>query len=262
MSLGEKIKLNRTRLKLKQEDLGKRLHVSRQTISNWEVGRSYPDIESLIALSDMFDLSLDKLLKEDINMISSLKKRPLGEVSYISFMISLTIGGIITAIVDMALNHTLTWSLIVLAACLLSGTFITVFKHTSSYYLIKASISVFIPGIILFWSIYLAIPTLNFIRMLQIGTFWFIFFILIVCLIELSKIRFWNLLMIITLISIPLELVAEILVDETALDIASVISVFSNFALAIIFFAIERSHLDKNKMDTLLSKFRKHTQQI
>jgi hypothetical protein len=98
--------------------------------------------------------------------------------------------------------------------------------------------------------------------MLQIGTFWFIFFILIVCLIELSKIRFWNLLTIITLISIPLELVAEILVDETALDIASVISVFSNFALAIIFFAVERSHLDKNKMDTLLSKFRKHTQQI
>lgn len=150
MPLGEKIKLNRTRLKLKQEDLGKRLHVSRQTISNWEVGRSYPDIESLIALSDMFDLSLDKLLKEDVNMISSLKKRPLGEVSYISFMISLTIGDIITAIVDMALNHTLTWSLIVLAACLLSGTFITVFKHTSSYYLIKASISAFIPGIILF----------------------------------------------------------------------------------------------------------------
>ncbi len=52
---------------LSQEELANRLNVSRQTVSKWEVGDSTPDMEKLIAMSDLFDVSLDKLVmgKED-----------------------------------------------------------------------------------------------------------------------------------------------------------------------------------------------------
>lgn len=48
---------------LSQEELANRLNVSRQTVSKWEVGDSTPDMEKLIAMSDLFDVSLDMLVK-------------------------------------------------------------------------------------------------------------------------------------------------------------------------------------------------------
>jgi len=50
------------------------LHVSRQTISSWETGHSYPDIDSLIKLSNLYTLSLDILLNEDRSMTDTLRK--------------------------------------------------------------------------------------------------------------------------------------------------------------------------------------------
>ena len=47
---------------LSQEELANRVNVSRQTISKWEVGDSTPDMEKLIALSDLFGISLDELV--------------------------------------------------------------------------------------------------------------------------------------------------------------------------------------------------------
>lgn len=48
---------------LSQEELAGRINVSRQTISKWEIGDSTPDLEKLIALSDLFEVSLDKMVK-------------------------------------------------------------------------------------------------------------------------------------------------------------------------------------------------------
>ena len=48
---------------LSQEELANRLNVSRQTVSKWEVGDSTPDMEKLVAISDLFEISLDKLVK-------------------------------------------------------------------------------------------------------------------------------------------------------------------------------------------------------
>ena len=48
---------------MSQEELAGRLNVSRQTISKWEVGETTPDMEKLIAISDLFDISLDELVK-------------------------------------------------------------------------------------------------------------------------------------------------------------------------------------------------------
>lgn len=49
---------------LSQEEFGNRIGVSRQTISKWESGQSYPDFQRLVLLSDFFDISLDVLVKD------------------------------------------------------------------------------------------------------------------------------------------------------------------------------------------------------
>ena len=74
MEIGQKLREARQERGLTQEELSERLHVSRQTISNWENQRSYPDIISLIALSDLYGISLDELVKEDKQMIGHLKE--------------------------------------------------------------------------------------------------------------------------------------------------------------------------------------------
>ena len=68
MEIGQKLKTKRTAAGLSQEALAEKIGVSRQTISNWENNRSYPDIGSILKLSDLYDVSLDELLKEDQKM--------------------------------------------------------------------------------------------------------------------------------------------------------------------------------------------------
>jgi transcriptional regulator with XRE-family HTH domain len=72
MNIGNEIKTRRTELNLTQEDLAKKLNVSRTAISNWEQQRNYPDIELLVTISDELDISLDKLLRGDPKMVKEL----------------------------------------------------------------------------------------------------------------------------------------------------------------------------------------------
>lgn len=65
MELGQKLKESRTKASLSQGTVAQKIGVSRQTISNWENSRSYPDIGSLLKLSDLYGLSLDEMLKAD-----------------------------------------------------------------------------------------------------------------------------------------------------------------------------------------------------
>lgn len=66
MEIGQRIKEYRAALGMTQEELADRLYISRQTVSNWENGRSYPDIHSLVMLSELFGVTLDTLVKGDI----------------------------------------------------------------------------------------------------------------------------------------------------------------------------------------------------
>ena len=66
MEIGTKIKNARNNSKLTQEQASEALGVSRQTISNWENEKSYPDIISVIKMSDLYSITLDHLLKEEI----------------------------------------------------------------------------------------------------------------------------------------------------------------------------------------------------
>lgn len=73
MKLGDKLKEARTKANLKQDELAERIGVSRQTISNWENNRSFPDIGSLLKLSDLYSISLDEMLKQDQGVVQQLE---------------------------------------------------------------------------------------------------------------------------------------------------------------------------------------------
>ena len=74
MDIGMKLKQARLTAKLTQEHVAEAIGVSRQTISNWENEKSYPDIVSVISLSDLYGISLDDLLKGDRKMIEHLNE--------------------------------------------------------------------------------------------------------------------------------------------------------------------------------------------
>ncbi|GAA0092549.1 helix-turn-helix transcriptional regulator [Paraclostridium bifermentans] len=74
MEIGNKLKKSRLESKLTQEKVAEEIQVSRQTISNWENEKSYPDIISVIKLSDLYNVSLDELLKGDSEMIKHLEE--------------------------------------------------------------------------------------------------------------------------------------------------------------------------------------------
>lgn len=74
MERGKKLKNARIEAGLTQEKAAEKIDVSRQTISNWENEKSYPDIISVIALSDLYSVSLDELLKGDQKMAEHLEE--------------------------------------------------------------------------------------------------------------------------------------------------------------------------------------------
>lgn len=69
MELGKQIKKYRRNFSLSQEDLAEKVYVSRQTISNWENDKSYPDVNSLVLLSEVFNTSIDNLIKGDVEIM-------------------------------------------------------------------------------------------------------------------------------------------------------------------------------------------------
>ena len=87
MELGKQIKKYRNEKELSQTALAERVFVSRQTISNWENDKSYPDIKSLVLLSEIFEISLDQLIKGDVDMmreqINQDDQRAFGRLSRI-----------------------------------------------------------------------------------------------------------------------------------------------------------------------------------
>lgn len=72
MNIGEKIKEKRSSMNLTQQELAAQLNVSRSTVSNWEVGRNYPDIEMIVNISNLLDVSLDVLLKGDDQVVAKI----------------------------------------------------------------------------------------------------------------------------------------------------------------------------------------------
>ena len=74
MEIGKKLKEARIHSGFTQEQIAEKIMVSRQTVSNWENGKSFPDIISVMNLSDLYQISLDELLKGDQNMRVKMEK--------------------------------------------------------------------------------------------------------------------------------------------------------------------------------------------
>ena len=74
LEIGTTIKQHRTELGWSQEALAEKAYVSRQTVSNWETEKSYPDVHSLLILSDLFGVSLDELIKGDVAVMKEQVK--------------------------------------------------------------------------------------------------------------------------------------------------------------------------------------------
>lgn len=88
------IKKFREQQKISQEELALKIFVSRQTISNWETNKSCPDVKSLITLSNIFNVSLDNFIKEDIKeMREIVEKATIKKFNVISvvFLIELIV---------------------------------------------------------------------------------------------------------------------------------------------------------------------------
>jgi len=69
MNLGTQIKKYRVEFSLSQDELAEKLFVTRQSISNWENDKTYPDIKSLVLMSEVFFVSLDELVKGDMEIM-------------------------------------------------------------------------------------------------------------------------------------------------------------------------------------------------
>ena len=81
MNIGNQISTIRKEQQLTQEQFGSLFHVTRQTVSNWENQKSYPDLQMLIDISNRFEISLDALIKEDSKMVKTIdKERVLGKI--------------------------------------------------------------------------------------------------------------------------------------------------------------------------------------
>ena len=81
MELGKQIKRYRMEANLSQEELADKVFVSRQTISNWENDKNYPDINSLVLMSEVFHVSLDHLVKGDLERM----KKEIDKQEYVEF---------------------------------------------------------------------------------------------------------------------------------------------------------------------------------
>jgi len=74
MDIDTLLKKYREQQQLTQQDVADKLFVSRQSVSNWELNKNYPDIIKLIELSELYEVTLDELVKGDDNMVNHLKE--------------------------------------------------------------------------------------------------------------------------------------------------------------------------------------------
>lgn len=86
MEVGGRIRELRAAAGMSQDDLAARVYVSRQTISSWENGKTYPDVQSLLLLSEIFDASVDSLIKGDVETMNETIDRDVKTMKRLSYV--------------------------------------------------------------------------------------------------------------------------------------------------------------------------------
>jgi transcriptional regulator with XRE-family HTH domain len=123
MELSKRIKELRAEKGLSQEALAERAYVSRQTISNWETEKSYPDVHSLLILSDVFGVSLDELIKGDVDTMKETVTKNDGKE--MKKLYNLTGIEVLAGLASAVLGGALEVEVLKLLFAMLTGAFLT-----------------------------------------------------------------------------------------------------------------------------------------
>lgn len=116
MEIGNHIRTHRTEAGMSQDDLAARVYVSCQTISSWENDKTYPDVQSLLLLSEIFGVTVDSLIKEDVATMTKVidsDVRTMKRLAYVMLaftVLTIIAGGWFTfqvAVWDWPLEHAL-----------------------------------------------------------------------------------------------------------------------------------------------------------
>ena len=109
MTLGEKIREARRKCGLSQEQLAEQLHVTRQAVSNWETGKTQPDIDTLTQLASIFDVSVERIIygKEKPHFHFAIKIDPQKGVQDI-----VSIGAILAVVISYVKWGSIGWAIL------------------------------------------------------------------------------------------------------------------------------------------------------
>ncbi|MBU5363838.1 helix-turn-helix transcriptional regulator [Enterococcus devriesei] len=121
MKISKKIKEERLSKQWTQEQLAKEILVSKRTITNWETGKTIPDIESVIRLAKLFQLSLDDLMLEDSAVVKEIqRKEKIAKLTGI-YYIGPVLTGIILVVMMYLPNPNSEWMLGLIAVASMSN---------------------------------------------------------------------------------------------------------------------------------------------
>lgn len=113
MEIGKQIRKYRTERNMSQDDLADKVYVTRQTISNWENDRNYPDIRSLVLLSNVFDISLDILVKGDLEqMKEQIRAEDIRKFNRDSRIFTVLLIGMVTLVLPL-LKYLKEWGIVI-----------------------------------------------------------------------------------------------------------------------------------------------------
>lgn len=89
MEFSEKIKALRKKENWTQEELAKKINVSNQAVSKWETGRGFPDISNLIQICDLFNITLDELVRQDLVLQQKMSQKNKNWLMFAYFLLLL-----------------------------------------------------------------------------------------------------------------------------------------------------------------------------
>ena len=128
MELGKQIKKYRSEKALSQDALAEKIYVSRQTISNWENDKSYPDVNSLVLLSKVFNVSLDQLIKGDVEKMTEQINNSADRKEYEHLSLVFTVLLLAIIITPIPLVHFLSYAGMVIWIVILEAGIIVAYR--------------------------------------------------------------------------------------------------------------------------------------
>ena len=128
MELGKQIKKYRSEKAISQDALAEKIYVSRQTISNWENDKSYPDVNSLVLLSKVFNVSLDQLIKGDMEKMTEQINNSADRKEYEHLSLAFTVLLLAIIITPIPLVHFLSYVGMVIWIVILEAGIIVAYR--------------------------------------------------------------------------------------------------------------------------------------